>query len=273
MNRDVMNISAIIEELQRKLIGGILITDENGEEVFRDANVTVNRHFLEHMTEACPAGEAEGTALSWEYWDETGEKCFQVITATGRVEGVLYQVHQFVDISDSFSLYRAINDYSTDLEKTSEHDRMTGLYNKGKYMELIRVFYPKQESVAVFNMDVNNLKKMNDSLGHEMGDKLLIKAASSIQAVTSDSVAGFRLGGDEFMMIAHDITEQDALDLKSRWEEALSDLNEKDKEIDCIIACGLAYGKGSDLEELLRLADERMYSDKKKKKKPGEEIR
>ncbi len=268
-----MNISAIIEELQRKLIGGVVITDENSEEVYRDSNVTFNRHFFEHVKEACPAWEGEGTALSWEYWDESGEKCFQVITATGRVDGRLYQVHQIVDISDSFSLYRAINDFSLDLQNSSEHDRMTGLYNKGKYMELIRVFYPKKDSVAVFNLDVNNLKKTNDTQGHQMGDKLLVNAALSIKALISEKVNGFRLGGDEFMILAHDITEQEAADLKNRWEEALAELNENDSEIQCVIACGLAYGKGSDLEELLKLADERMYSDKKKKKKPGEEIR
>lgn len=155
-----------------------------------------------------------------------------------------------------------------------EHDHLTGLYNKGKYLERIKEEYPHLSSIAIYNFDVNNLKKMNDEFGHEAGDKLIIKAANSIRAVTGQNVHGYRMGGDEFLMVACDITEQEAGEIKKRWEDELARLNTLSDDIHCVIALGMVYAQAEyDLPQLLTKADELMYQDKKSKKKPGEEIR
>lgn len=82
----------------------------------------------------------------------------------------------------------------------SEHDKMTGLFNKGKYMSLLEQRFGNPSAIAIYNMDVNNLKYMNDTYGHEMGDRLIVKAAESLKAVQSENIIGFRLGGDEFIL-------------------------------------------------------------------------
>lgn len=149
----------------------------------------------------------------------------------------------------------------------SEHDRMTGLFNKGKYMSLLEQGFGKPDTIAVFNMDVNNLKAMNDTYGHEMGDKLIIKAAESLKAVQSENILGFRLGGDEFMMIAKDIGKEAAKNLRTKWENETENLNKRDDGIPLVIACGMAFGNGDyDLKSLLTEADRLMYEDKHKKK-------
>lgn len=156
----------------------------------------------------------------------------------------------------------------------SEHDKMTGLYNKRKFMQKMEEEYNKLDAVAIISLDVNNLKQMNDTYGHEMGDKLLIKGGDSIKNVEADDVDGYRLGGDEFCMVACNKKLDEINDIISRWEEGLKQLNTRDDGINCVIAIGMAYGEGEyDLDELLRQADAAMYEDKKKKKKPGEEIR
>lgn len=156
----------------------------------------------------------------------------------------------------------------------SEHDRLTGLYNKGKYLSMVEQQYANMDSIAIFNFDVNNLKVMNDNYGHEAGDKLLIKAANSIRKVTNNKVHGYRMGGDEFLMIACDVSEQDASVIKDRWEKELERLNTLEDDIHCVIAVGIACGsKGYDFAALMKEADQLMYEDKKRKKKPGEEIR
>lgn len=156
----------------------------------------------------------------------------------------------------------------------NEHDHLTGLYNKGKYLERIEKEYPNLDAIAIFNFDVNNLKKMNDQFGHEAGDKLIIKAADSIRKVTSGNIHGYRMGGDEFLMVACDVTQEEADTLKMRWEEELARLNTIDDGINCVIAVGMTFSeKPYDLSALLAKADELMYEDKKAKKKPGEEIR
>lgn len=160
------------------------------------------------------------------------------------------------------------------LEYASEHDGLTGLYNKGKYISMAENSFAKLDSIAIFNFDVNNLKKMNDELGHEAGDKLIIKAANSLRKVTNNRVHAFRMGGDEFLIVAKNVTMEETEEIKKRWEDELARLNTADDGIDCVIAVGVAYGdKGYDYAELFKQADERMYEDKKSKKKPGEEIR
>ncbi len=160
------------------------------------------------------------------------------------------------------------------LRYESEHDALTGLFNKGKYLEMLDSEYQNMESIGIFNFDVNNLKLMNDKYGHEAGDKLLIKAANSIRKVTNDRVHGYRMGGDEYLLIACNVSREEVDSLKLRWEEELKRLNTLEDGIDCVIAVGVVYGeKGYDFSALSKKADELMYEDKKQKKKPGEEIR
>lgn len=156
----------------------------------------------------------------------------------------------------------------------SEHDGLTGMYNKGKYLAMLETEYQNLDSIGIFNFDVNNLKKMNDTYGHEAGDKLIIKGADSIRKVTSSTVHGYRMGGDEFLMIACNVTQEQVQELKQRWEKELARLNTLEDGIECVIAAGVVFGdKGYDFAALMKEADELMYEDKKKKKKPGEEIR
>lgn len=156
----------------------------------------------------------------------------------------------------------------------SEHDRLTGMYNKGKYLAMLDTEYHNLDSIGIFNFDVNNLKKMNDTYGHEAGDRLIIKSADSIRKITGSNIHGYRMGGDEFLVIACNVTKEQVQELKIRWEAELARLNTLDDGIECVIAAGVVYGaKGYDFEKLMKEADERMYEDKKKKKKPGEEIR
>ncbi len=156
----------------------------------------------------------------------------------------------------------------------SEHDQLTGLYNKGKYLNMLEKEYPFLDSIGIFNLDVNNLKVMNDTYGHEAGDRLLIKAADSIRKVTTNKVHGYRMGGDEFLMVACNVSCEEVWRIKTRWEEELARLNRAEDGINCVIAAGVVYGKKEyNLAELLKQADERMYEDKKRKKRPGEEIR
>lgn len=156
----------------------------------------------------------------------------------------------------------------------SEHDGLTGLYNKAKFLDMKENEYASLDSIGIFNLDVNNLKKMNDEFGHEAGDKLLTKAANSIRKVTNNKVHGYRMGGDEFLLVACNVTREELDSIKERWENELARLNTIDDGIDCVIAVGVVFGEaGYDFEALMKEADALMYEDKKAKKKPGEEIR
>ena len=152
----------------------------------------------------------------------------------------------------------------------SEHDRLTGLYNKGKYLAMKANNFGDPSAIAIFNFDVNNLKHINDTYGHEYGDELIVKAAKSIHAVVSDKVFGFRMGGDEYVMVAVDVTEDEAKAIADKWENALEKLN-AEGGVYCVMALGLQYGEGDfSYDELYKQSDEKMYLDKKARKEKGQ---
>ncbi len=159
---------------------------------------------------------------------------------------------------------------ASEAQYEAEHDKLTGLYNKGKYMMLKENRFNNPGSIALFNFDVNNLKYINDNFGHEYGDELIIKAAKSIHAVTTDNVFGFRMGGDEYAMVAVNVTEKEAERIYDAWKQSLEELNTQG-EVFCVMACGLKYSEGDfDPDELFHQADDLMYLDKKARKDKGE---
>ncbi len=150
---------------------------------------------------------------------------------------------------------------------TSEHDALTGLYNKGKYLSMLDKGFGNPYSIAIFNMDVNFLKRANDTYGHEEGDLLIKRTANSIRKVEREEVFGFRIGGDEFMMIARNISLEQAGRLRREWEKAVESQNGPEYNVELVVSCGMTYGEGEySLQELLNKADERMYIDKRLKK-------
>lgn len=170
-------------------------------------------------------------------------------------------------------LFRDMGDYSRTLKDEKEHDGLTGLYNKGKFLALKESLFRKQKSIAVFNMDVNDLKYMNDTFGHEAGDKLIAKAAESLKKIEARNVMPFRVGGDEFLVVALHLSREEAEKLRDAWEAGLMALNRREDGVSCVVACGMAWGDGSDsFDALMARADERMYQDKlAKKHAAGEE--
>lgn len=145
---------------------------------------------------------------------------------------------------------------------TSEHDMLTGLFNKGKYLALKEDAFGHPDHIFILNFDVNNLKAVNDNEGHEAGDQLIVQAARSIRAITATDVMGFRTGGDEFLVVASNCDEEKGRLLYKHWQEALRSIN-AGSEKQCIVACGFVHGTGDyDLDALLSEADTLMYENK-----------
>ena len=248
-------------------VGGILITDEEGNTVYEDDRVRFIRQESTNWAAACPPPREGQRGERWDLLHKDSGRTYMVVSSTLRQEGKLLQLHHLVDSSEYMELFRDMSDYSKSLQREKERDGLTGLYNKGKFMTMKASLFRSQDSLAVFNMDVNNLKYMNDTFGHEAGDTLIRKAAESLKRIEARNVLTFRMGGDEFVAVALHLSREEALRLRETWEEGLTELNRADDGIECVIACGFAYGeKGYDLEQLLAEADRRMYEDKKAKK-------
>ena len=262
-----MDIQEIIYQFVRHDLRGILITDKEGNTLYKDDRSALVDRQASNWRVACPPPEAGQRAVEWDLSDTVNEQAYMVLTSTMALGDELVQVHHLTDITVYTDIYKNISEYSRDLKHEKEHDAMTRLYNKGKFIEYTHSLFQDQESIAIYNMDLNFLKVTNDTLGHEAGDHLIKKAAASIHKVTSRNVLGFRVGGDEFVIVALHLTYEEALKLKDSWAKGLDELNQRDDSLPCNIACGMVYGtKGYDLNELLSLADRRMYEEKKRMK-------
>lgn len=152
------------------------------------------------------------------------------------------------------------------LNEISHHDALTGLYNQNYYKEVIKSNDFKDQ-VGVIFFDVNGLKTANDLNGHEYGDLLLAKCASSIVNNLDETCeAGFRIGGDEFVVISENAN-QDYIENKIKlWNRTIDEINEENKRLfnglHCSMAIGYAIGDFKNIEELVKEADSKMYDNK-----------
>lgn len=153
----------------------------------------------------------------------------------------------------------------------SNRDRLTNLANRGFFNESIQrigaIAARSGDPVAVVMIDVDHFKKFNDSYGHQAGDLALVSVARvlSSQFRTTDLVA--RYGGEEFAGIFPGMDMQDAMNrleiLRSRMEGTPIHLD-KGKVVRVTVSIGVAVWPhdGSDLNEALAVADERLYQAK-----------
>lgn len=258
------DMNDLILRFFRDDIGGILITDENGAILYEDEKTAFIRTEKTNWKTACPPPTPGQRGEMWDLLYSESGRTYMVITSTFTDEGGIRQIHYLADTSLYMGLYRDMSEYSRNMQKEKEHDGLTGLYNKGKFMEMKQSLFMNQDTIAVFNMDVNNLKAMNDLHGHEAGDRLIRKAAESLKRIEARNIMPFRVGGDEFIVIAIHVSREEAERIRQKWREGLAELNKAQDGIPCTIACGFVFAeKGYDLEKTLALADRRMYEDKK----------
>ena len=146
-----------------------------------------------------------------------------------------------------------------------ELDTLTGLSGSNKYHNYLGTFKNNAAGVGVLFFDVNDLKYYNDNKGHKAGDILLQKAAESLVHLIDWDVRAFRIGGDEFAVITTNRDESDLEALLEKWRFYLAELNQRDDGITCSVSVGFALGSDGDtMDDIIKLADERMYENKKK---------
>lgn len=144
-------------------------------------------------------------------------------------------------------------------------DTNTKVFNKNKYEEMITRYYLSIDHLAVIFWDLNNLKKVNDDLGHAAGDYIIARTATIIRSFSSECRKVYRIGGDEFVMILEHPADDEAEQISSAVWDAIEAHN-KENAVQISSATGFAYGKGQDILNVVKDADEKMYENKKQMK-------
>jgi diguanylate cyclase (GGDEF)-like protein/PAS domain S-box-containing protein len=159
--------------------------------------------------------------------------------------------------------------FEAKLEYQAGHDSLTGLPNRALFGELLqRALVSAQRrgtELAVLFCDLNRFKIINDSLGHEAGDHVLIAAASRFRAAVRSGDTVARLSGDEFVILCEDVgpgkyVETVAQRIHHNFAMPVH-LGRQRVHVSCSV--GIAYGSGHTSEEVLRNADLAMYRAKR----------
>ncbi len=147
------------------------------------------------------------------------------------------------------------------------HDSLTGLPNRALFLDRLRSLVSRarrqNSTFAVLFMDLDRFKLVNDGLGHEVGDRLLVAIAARLQPCIRDTDTLARFGGDEFTVLLEDVDGvAEATRAAGRIQEALrAPFAFEDQDLFASVSIGIAIAEGGtqSAEDLLRDADTAMY--------------
>lgn len=237
---------------ERELLGKVLSLDPAA---------TLERFGFQVLTAGAALGEME--EQEWTLIRKDGARTpinlamRAVTTDTGNVTG-------FVSIAFDITERRQMLDYVTHL---ATHDQLTGLAGRAllqdKTVQAVEVARRYGTKVAVFVIDLDHFKRINDSLGHSSGDQLLVEAARRLtRSVRSTDVVA-RVGGDEFVVVMPDITsvedvDQCAANLVLKLAPEIS-IDEHQVQLTASVGVCIFPDFAADAKHLLKRADSAMY--------------
>lgn len=164
-----------------------------------------------------------------------------------------------------------------ELRDLSMTDPLTGLLNRRGFWTLadshLRMTKRQRKRSLILSVDLDGLKEVNDTHGHEEGDRAISTTAELLTYCLRDSDIVARFGGDEFVAFAFDIDDFGEVALRQRIEDCVAQVNETGElayELSMSIGTTVVTGAEKSLDELLRKADQALY--REKSKRPSDRI-
>jgi len=153
--------------------------------------------------------------------------------------------------------------YEDQLKYLSLHDQLTGLYNRAYFEnELQRLNISREHPVTIISIDLDGLKLVNDTIGHEYGDQLLIACARVLKKTLRSSDILARIGGDEFTALLPRTDNQTGEEIAERIQAVINNYNvELENQLPLSISLGLATAENNkkQLHDIFKEADDLMY--------------
>jgi len=177
-------------------------------------------------------------------------------------------IYYFSSKNSEMSNY--LMEYSKRLEKTAFFDNLTGLYNRGETMKFLEktlslIEEDKEKTMSVIICDIDLFKRVNDSYGHQGGDKVLVEISSILRDFAKGKGIVSRWGGEEFLIVLPGATGEKATKYANELLEEIRDtyINYNGYVVHVTMSFGVQqYGKGDTVDEMISRADKKLYKAK-----------
>ena len=186
------------------------------------------------------------------------------------------QIHRIrVSLSKQIETLGLIEERTEEVYKLAVLDSLTGLYNRRsgerRLTEEISRSFRKAHPLTILLLDLDNLKVINDTFGHPVGDQAIKQFAENLQKASRGSDVSIRLGGDEFMVILPECKPDDVYLVLRRLEGSKIDFD--GHCIDLRFSAGWTdYSPGETAATLLERADAALYVNKRVRKEQKERV-
>jgi diguanylate cyclase (GGDEF)-like protein/PAS domain S-box-containing protein len=267
-----MNVAAekLTGYAREELVGKAPLTllhDERellGKALGLDLNATLERDGFNVLTAGAAMGEME--EQEWTLIRRDGART-PINLAVRAVTTDSGEISAFVSIALDISERRQMLEYVTHL---ATHDQLTGLVGRAllqdKIVQAVEQSRRYGTKVAVFVVDLDHFKRINDSLGHAAGDQILVEAAGRLRRSVRSTDVVARIGGDEFVVVMPDITtivdvEQCAANLVSKLAPEIPVDGHLVRVTGSVGVC-IFPDVATDAKQLLKRADSAMYAAK-----------
>lgn len=141
---------------------------------------------------------------------------------SGRIDQICLIIYDVTDVATNRRQLQAAN---KELQRLSSTDRLTGLFNRGHWEEMLRQEYARhrryERNAALVMFDIDHFKAINDTFGHQAGDAVIQQTADLIRQSARDADIAGRYGGEEFVVLLPDTDTEGALIFAERLRESI----------------------------------------------------
>ena len=216
---------------------------------------------------------SEDQVIEWarriaEQWEHSGNELYpHFLQLLKEYKHLLYSFNRVTRVSDGYQ--KSLMETNEYLNRAARKDALTGISNRRNMLDLLSEEVKRanryDHPVSTILIDIDHFKKVNDTYGHGVGDKVLVEVARTLGGGLRDTDTVARWGGEEFLISLPHTGIEDAVKVADKLRLAVSgdSVVEGEERIHITISAGVAeYEVGTTVENLISLADRALYEAK-----------